>query len=92
MRAKGITAPIFPGIMPLNAYGGFKRMTRFCKTRIPPAMAAKVSALSRRAPIAPDMASCALFSPACRKGQRFAARRQAPLHPRKAILQTDPAP
>ena len=32
------------GIMPLNAYGGFKRMTGFCKTRIPPAMAEKVSA------------------------------------------------
>ena len=26
-RAKGITIPILPGIMPLNAYGGFKRMT-----------------------------------------------------------------
>ena len=38
-RAKGITVPIVPGIMPLNAHGGFKRMTGFCKTRIPPAMA-----------------------------------------------------
>jgi len=37
-RAKGITIPILPGIMPLNAYGGFKRMTGFCKTRIPPDM------------------------------------------------------
>ena len=26
-RAKGINVPILPGIMPLNAYGGFKRMT-----------------------------------------------------------------
>ena len=42
VRAKGIKAPIFPGIMPLNAYGGFKRMTGFCKTRIPPEMAKKV--------------------------------------------------
>ena len=39
---KGITAPIFPGIMPLNAYGGFKRMTGFCKTRIPPEMAERM--------------------------------------------------
>ena len=38
VRAAGITAPILPGIMPLNAYGGFKRMTGFCKTRIPPDM------------------------------------------------------
>merc|ERR1711924_107480 len=37
-RAKGIHIPILPGIMPLNAYGGFKRMTGFCKTRIPPDM------------------------------------------------------
>ena len=41
----GITAPILPGIMPLNAYGGFMRMTGFCKTRIPPAMKAKVEEL-----------------------------------------------
>ena len=27
VRAKGITAPILPGIMPLNAYKGFKNMT-----------------------------------------------------------------
>ena len=42
VRAKGITVPILPGIMPLNAYGGFKRMTGFCKTRIPPAMATEL--------------------------------------------------
>jgi len=46
LRGAGIKAPIFPGIMPLNAAGGFKRMTGFCKTRIPPAMAAKVAELS----------------------------------------------
>jgi hypothetical protein len=27
VRAKGITAPILPGIMPLNVYKGFKNMT-----------------------------------------------------------------
>ena len=42
-RAAGIKVPIFPGIMPLNAYGGFKRMTGFCKTRIPPAMAERMA-------------------------------------------------
>eukprot|EP00899_Mesostigma_viride_P015008 jgi/Mesvir1/23508/Mv22350-RA.1 len=34
-RAAGITVPIVPGIMPIATYGGFKRMTGFCKTRIP---------------------------------------------------------
>ena len=45
-RAKGIAVPIVPGIMPLNAHGGFKRMTGFCKTRIPPAMAEVITRLS----------------------------------------------
>jgi len=31
----GITVPIVPGIMPLMTYGGFKRMTGFCKTYVP---------------------------------------------------------
>jgi 5,10-methylenetetrahydrofolate reductase len=26
---------LHPGIMPIMTYGGFKRMTGFCKTRIP---------------------------------------------------------
>ena len=34
-RAAGITAEILPGIMPIQTYGGFKRMTGFCKTRVP---------------------------------------------------------
>jgi len=38
IRAAGITVPVLPGIMPLNNYGGLKRMCGFCKTRIPPAM------------------------------------------------------
>ena len=45
LRAKGITVPIRPGIMPLNAYGGFQRMTGFCKTRIPPEMEKKLEEL-----------------------------------------------
>jgi methylenetetrahydrofolate reductase (NADPH) len=31
----GITVPILPGIMPIMNYGGFKRMTAFCKTYVP---------------------------------------------------------
>eukprot|EP00741_Cyanophora_paradoxa_P022032 tig00021433_g21268.t1 len=34
-RALGITVPILPGIMPIHNYAGFKRMTGFCKTRVP---------------------------------------------------------
>ncbi|GMY33007.1 methylenetetrahydrofolate reductase 2-like [Fagus crenata] len=34
-RQMGITCPIVPGIMPINNYKGFIRMTGFCKTRIP---------------------------------------------------------
>ncbi|XP_061353076.1 methylenetetrahydrofolate reductase (NADH) 2-like [Gastrolobium bilobum] len=34
-RQIGITCPIVPGIMPINNYKGFFRMTGFCKTKIP---------------------------------------------------------
>jgi len=44
--AINIMVPILPGIMPLNAYGGFKRMTGFCKTRIPPTMAEEIEKFS----------------------------------------------
>ncbi|KAI9228994.1 MAG: methylenetetrahydrofolate reductase-domain-containing protein [Piptocephalis tieghemiana] len=37
-RAIGITIPILPGIMPIQSYGGFRRMTSLCKTHIPPEM------------------------------------------------------
>lgn len=34
-RAVGITCPIMPGIMLIQSYGGFKRMTKLCKSRVP---------------------------------------------------------
>lgn len=34
-RAHGINCPIVPGMMPIQAYGGFTRMTGFCRTRVP---------------------------------------------------------
>jgi methylenetetrahydrofolate reductase (NADPH) len=34
-RDEGINVPILPGMMPLGSYGGFRRMTGFCKTRVP---------------------------------------------------------
>lgn len=33
-RQIGITCPIVPGIMPINNYKGFLRMTGFCKTKV----------------------------------------------------------
>lgn len=35
-RERGITVPIIPGIMVIQNYGGLKRMTAFCKSRVPP--------------------------------------------------------
>ncbi|KAK9806544.1 hypothetical protein WJX73_009540 [Symbiochloris irregularis] len=35
-RSIGIKCPIVPGIMPIMTYGGFQRMTGFCKTHVPP--------------------------------------------------------
>eukprot|EP00798_Chlamydomonas_sp_ICE-L_P019960 gene19960-26668_t len=34
-KAMDINVPILPGIMPIMTYGGFKRMTGFCKTFVP---------------------------------------------------------
>eukprot|EP00928_Gymnodinium_smaydae_P077328 TRINITY_DN6060_c0_g2_i2.p1 TRINITY_DN6060_c0_g2~~TRINITY_DN6060_c0_g2_i2.p1 ORF type:complete len:741 (-),score=168.93 TRINITY_DN6060_c0_g2_i2:824-3022(-) len=45
-REWGINVPIVPGIMCLNAYGGFKRMTELCKTRLPDGMAEAAKAAS----------------------------------------------
>jgi len=33
-RQIGISCPIVPGIMPINNYRGFLRMTGFCKTKV----------------------------------------------------------
>ncbi|KAI9138489.1 methylenetetrahydrofolate reductase-domain-containing protein [Paraphysoderma sedebokerense] len=34
-RQVGINCPILPGIMPIQSYNGFKRMTSLCKTYVP---------------------------------------------------------
>eukprot|EP00903_Cladosiphon_okamuranus_P011186 g10555.t1 len=41
-RSRGITVPVVPGLMCINAFGGFKKMTGFCFTRVPPALMAKL--------------------------------------------------
>lgn len=43
-RDLGITVPILPGVMPIMSYGGFKRMTGFCKTDVPKAIADQIEA------------------------------------------------
>ena len=37
-RDMGITCPILPGIMPIQNYKGFQRMTSLCKTNVPSAI------------------------------------------------------
>jgi hypothetical protein len=44
-RAFGISVPIQPGIMLVQAYGGFTRMVDFCKTRVPAALLAQIEAV-----------------------------------------------
>merc|ERR1719311_610219 len=34
-KAMGITIPILPGIMPIQSYAGFNKMTSLCKTKVP---------------------------------------------------------
>lgn len=41
----GINVPVIPGIMCINAYGGFCKMTKFCKTRVPPALQEKMDSI-----------------------------------------------
>ena len=44
-RKIGIMCPIIPGIMCINAYAGFVRMTKFCKTRVPEWLSQKMEKL-----------------------------------------------
>jgi len=44
-RQIGITCPIVPGLMCINAYAGFCKMTGFCKSRVPVELQSKMDAL-----------------------------------------------
>jgi methylenetetrahydrofolate reductase (NADPH) len=44
-RDAGITAPIVPGIMPIQSYAGFHRMTGFCKTFVPESIKAALEGI-----------------------------------------------
>lgn len=41
-RDAGIKVPIVPGLMLIQAYGGFKRMTKFCKSAVPASLRAEL--------------------------------------------------
>lgn len=49
-RAHGIDCPVVPGLMCLNAYGGFIKMAKFCKSRVPADLAAKMEAIKDDGP------------------------------------------
>ncbi|KAI0042689.1 methylenetetrahydrofolate reduct [Auriscalpium vulgare] len=42
VRATGITVPIIPGVMPLQTYASFLRLTKLCGTNIPAALQAEL--------------------------------------------------
>jgi len=44
-RKMGITIPILPGIMPIQSYAGFNKMTTLCKTKVPPHIPEKLDAV-----------------------------------------------
>lgn len=44
-RSWGIDCPVVPGLMCINAYPGFKKMTKFCKTRVPKPLEEKMDSM-----------------------------------------------
>ena len=48
-RTWGIQCPIVPGIMCINAYAGFRKMTQFCKTRVPQLLDEQMEAIKDNA-------------------------------------------
>ncbi|KAF7980152.1 hypothetical protein HWV62_39605 [Athelia sp. TMB] len=40
VRAKGITVPIIPGIMPIQTYSSFQRLIKLCGCKVPPEVTA----------------------------------------------------
>merc|ERR1719161_630991 len=48
-KAMGITIPILPGIMPIQSYAGFNKMTTLCQTKVPPGMLERLEAVKEDA-------------------------------------------
>lgn len=73
-RSIGIGVPIMPGLMLIQNYGGFKRMTAFCKSRVPAFLASQMEAVKdddgkvREAGVAIGAAMCKALVAAGVKG------------------------
>jgi methylenetetrahydrofolate reductase (NADPH) len=48
-RKWGITCPVVPGLMCINNYAGFAKMTKFCKTRVPDSVRNKMESIKDNA-------------------------------------------
>merc|ERR1719281_779785 len=44
-KEMGITIPILPGIMPIQSYAGFNKMTTLCQTKVPPSIPERLEAV-----------------------------------------------
>merc|ERR1711985_76394 len=44
-KKMGVTIPILPGIMPIQSYAGFNKMTTLCKTKVPPSIPERLDAV-----------------------------------------------
>jgi len=44
-RSHGINCPIIPGLICINGYAGFRKMVKFCKTRVPKDLDEKMESL-----------------------------------------------
>jgi len=44
-KSRGINCPVVPGLMCINGYAGFKKMTGFCKTRVPKYLEEKMDSM-----------------------------------------------
>lgn len=64
-KTAGINVPVVPGLMLVQNYGGFMRMTKFCKSRVPEEFLSQVKACEvRRALLAVGLRAMASVSPA----------------------------
>merc|ERR1719327_18989 len=54
-RKMGITIPILPGIMPIQSYAGFNKMTSLCKTKVPDFIPQRLEAVKDDAEKVKDM-------------------------------------
>lgn len=64
--AAGITCPIIPGIMPIQSYSSFKRMTEYCQIKVPPAVWTKLDPVKSDDEAVKDI-GCDIAADMCRQ-------------------------